>query len=143
MDCSDYPNDRARIEGLLSQKLVFPKTDTGEPQLMSWPRLTRPLGLVRFEIPRDRVEHRARELLGDALPDRAALHDRRAGHRLDRDVPPIARDPLGAILEMRRLTDGGLRMARRHVGGDGRAIDQHAHGDDEILVDRPIAVIKP
>ena len=40
--------------------------------------------------------------------------------RLDRDVPPIARDAFRPILEAGRLRRRARRVARRHVRGDRR-----------------------
>src|SRR4051812_16363698 len=88
------------------------------------------------------VEDRPSQLLRHALADGTALHEGGAGHRLNRHVPPIARDPFGTILEARRLAVGAHGMPRRHIGGDGRAVDQDADRDDQVLVDRPVAVIK-
>src|SRR5262245_3955278 len=95
-----------------------------------------------FDVPLDGVEHGPRKLLRHSLPDRAAFDERRAVDGFDGDVPPVARDPFGVILKARRMPGLGTRQTGRHHRGDRRAVDEHAGGDDEVLVDRPIAVVK-
>src|SRR6185295_7505169 len=95
-----------------------------------------------LQLPLHRIEHHPRQLLGDALADGAALDQQRAPDRLDGDIPPIARDALGAILEAGGLRRGRLGIPARRIGGDRRAVDQHPHRRDQILVDRALAVVE-
>src|SRR5262249_38070197 len=98
--------------------------------------------IARLEVLLDRSEHEAGELLRNPFADGAALDEHRAVDRLDRHVPAIARDAFWSIVEARRLAVRAVRVARRHVRRDRRAVDQHAGGDDQILVDRLLAVIE-
>jgi hypothetical protein len=52
-----------------------------------------------FHIPLERLEDRSRQLLRDALAYGAALDEHGSASRLDRDVPPIASDAFGTVLE--------------------------------------------
>jgi len=50
--------------------------------------------------------------------------------------------PSGRSFELRRLSHGRLWMLPRHIRGDRRAVDQYAHGDDQILVDGTLSVVE-
>src|SRR5262249_58071851 len=100
------------------------------------------IAISPLELALDGVEHQPRELLRHALADRAALDQRRPSDGLDCDVPAIARDAFGAIVEAGRLAIGAVRVALRDGGRDWRAVDQDARRHDQVLVDRPLAVIK-
>src|SRR2546427_575696 len=74
--------------------------------------------------------------------DGAAFDERRAGRGLDRHIPSIARDAIRAVFNARRRRRRSRVRAARDAGGDRRAIDQHAHRDHRVLLDRSLAVVK-
>ena len=98
----------------------------------------------RLDIALDRVEDRARQLLRHALADRSALDERSCRvTRLDRDVPAIARDAFGPIVEAGRV----LARASRASGATshaaiGEPLMSTRTAAIEILVDRPVAVVE-
>ena len=65
----------------------------------------------------------------------------RAVRRGDTSATQVVADHLDYIAAQESAL-GAFRVPRRHVRRDRHAVDEHTCGDDQVLVDRPLTVIK-
>ena len=83
-----------------------------------------------------------RQFLRHSFAYRAALHEDGTVDGFDRDIPAVPGDAVRAILKGGRPQTVVRLPSRRHERRDRRAVDQHPHRHDFILVDRCGAVEK-
>lgn len=94
-----------------------------------------------LDIRLDGIEDLPRQLLRHALADRAAFNEHCSALGFDRDIPAIARNAFRGIVERCGLRDP-MRLSRGLCRGNRRSVDQHARGDDQVLVDGLVAVME-